>query len=95
MTFDVPQFEVTFDIDVNGIMPNVSAQDKSTGEAPNQITTVYAEGSLSQTEGDESRPVSKRALICGHGLPPTRPLLGVCLAMGMACRPILQLFTYG
>ena len=47
MTFDVPQFEVTFDIDVNGIMPNVSAQDKSTGEAPNQITTAYAEGSLS------------------------------------------------
>merc|ERR1712098_670188 len=44
----VPQIEVTFDIDANGIL-NVSAQDKSTGKS-NQIT--IEKGRLSQAEID-------------------------------------------
>merc|ERR1711933_504426 len=46
----VPQIEVTFDIDANGIL-NVSAQDKSTGES-NQITITNEKGRLSQSEID-------------------------------------------
>merc|ERR1711881_118054 len=46
----VPQIEVTFDIDANGIL-NVSAQDKSTGKQ-NQITITNEKGRLSQTEID-------------------------------------------
>merc|ERR1719157_494920 len=46
----VPQIEVTFDIDANGIL-NVSAQDKSTGKS-NQITITYEKGRLSQAEID-------------------------------------------
>merc|ERR1711870_63142 len=46
----VPQVEVTFDIDANGIL-NVSAQDKSTGK-PNQITITNEKGRLSQSEID-------------------------------------------
>merc|ERR1719265_1362016 len=46
----VPQVEVTFDIDANGIL-NVSAQDKSTGKA-NQITITNEKGRLSQSEID-------------------------------------------
>jgi len=46
----VPQIEVTFDIDANGIL-NVSAQDKSTGKA-NQITITNEKGRLSQAEID-------------------------------------------
>merc|ERR1712109_182955 len=46
----VPQIEVTFDIDANGIL-NVSAQDKSTGKS-NQITTDNEKGRLSQAEID-------------------------------------------
>merc|ERR1719324_171871 len=46
----VPQIEVTFDIDANGIL-NVSAQDKSTGKA-NQITITNEKGRLSQSEID-------------------------------------------
>ena len=46
----VPQIEVTFDIDANGIL-NVSAQDKSTGKS-NQITTTNENGRLSQSEID-------------------------------------------
>merc|ERR1712060_69351 len=42
----VPQIEVTFDIDANGIL-NVSAQDKSTGKS-NQITITNEKGRLSQ-----------------------------------------------
>lgn len=38
----VPQIEVTFDIDANGIM-NVSAQDKSTGRE-NKITITNDKG---------------------------------------------------
>merc|ERR1712216_1014223 len=38
----VPQIEVTFDIDANGIL-NVSAQDKSTGKS-NQITITNEKG---------------------------------------------------
>merc|ERR1712065_89952 len=41
----VPQVEVTFDIDANGIL-NVSAQDKSTGKQ-NQITITNEKGRLS------------------------------------------------
>ena len=44
----VPQIEVTFDIDANGIM-NVTAQDKSTGKQ-NQITITNEKGRLSDEE---------------------------------------------
>merc|ERR1712135_5382 len=44
----VPQVEVTFDIDANGIL-NVSAQDKSTGKS-NQITITNDKGRLSKEE---------------------------------------------
>ena len=43
----VPQIEVTFDIDANGIV-NVSAQDKATGKAHN--ITIQASGGLNETE---------------------------------------------
>merc|ERR1711979_33437 len=46
----VPQIEVTFDIDANGIL-NVSAQDKSTGKS-NQITITNEKDRLSQAEID-------------------------------------------
>merc|ERR1719163_1342439 len=46
----VPQIEVTFDIDANGIL-NVSAQDKSTGKSQ-QITITNEKGRLSQAEID-------------------------------------------
>jgi L1 cell adhesion molecule like protein len=46
----VPQIEVTYDVDANGIL-NVSAQDKSTGKS-NQITITNEKGRLSQTEID-------------------------------------------
>merc|ERR1712193_235570 len=46
----VPQIEVTFDIDANGIL-NVNAQDKSTGKS-NQITITNEKGRLSQSEID-------------------------------------------
>merc|ERR1712159_506385 len=46
----VPQIEVTFDIDANGVL-NVSAQDKSTGKS-NQITITNEKGRLSQSEID-------------------------------------------
>ncbi|KAG2463709.1 heat shock 70 kDa protein-like [Polypterus senegalus] len=44
----VPQIEVTFDIDANGIL-NVSAMDKSTGKA-NKITITNDKGRLSKEE---------------------------------------------
>ncbi|GFO04678.1 heat-shock protein 70 [Plakobranchus ocellatus] len=46
----VPQIEVTFDIDANGIL-NVSALDKSTGKSEN-ITIKNDKGRLSQAEID-------------------------------------------
>merc|ERR1711977_311659 len=46
----VPQVEVTFDIDANGIL-NVSAEDKSTGKT-NKITITNEKGRLSQAEID-------------------------------------------
>ncbi|OLP80221.1 Heat shock 70 kDa protein [Symbiodinium microadriaticum] len=46
----VPQIEVTYDIDANGIL-NVSASDKSTGKS-NQITITNEKGRLSQSEID-------------------------------------------
>eukprot|EP00922_Rhytidocystis_sp_ex-Travisia-forbesii_P015236 GHVS01022745.1.p1 GENE.GHVS01022745.1~~GHVS01022745.1.p1 ORF type:complete len:688 (+),score=130.48 GHVS01022745.1:85-2064(+) len=46
----VPQIEVTFDIDANGIM-NVTAVDKSTGKS-SQITITNDKGRLSQSEID-------------------------------------------
>jgi L1 cell adhesion molecule like protein len=46
----VPQIEVTFDIDANGIL-NVSAQDKSSGKV-NQITITNEKGRLSQEDID-------------------------------------------
>merc|ERR1719422_709747 len=44
----VPQIEVTFDIDANGIL-NVSACDKSTGKQ-NKITITNDKGRLSKEE---------------------------------------------
>nr|5XI9_A Chain A, Heat shock 70 kDa protein 1A [Homo sapiens] len=44
----VPQIEVTFDIDANGIL-NVTATDKSTGKA-NKITITNDKGRLSKEE---------------------------------------------
>merc|ERR1712187_863252 len=44
----VPQIEVTFDIDANGIL-NVSAADKSTGKQ-NKITITNDKGRLSKEE---------------------------------------------
>lgn len=44
----VPQIEVTFDIDANGIL-NVSAQDKSTGKH-NKITITNDKGRLSKDD---------------------------------------------
>ena len=46
----IPQIEVTFDIDANGIL-NVSAKDKSTGKAAN--VTVRSSGGLSDSEIDQ------------------------------------------
>ena len=46
----VPQIEVTFDIDANGIV-NVSAKDKGTGKE--QKITIQASGGLSETEIDQ------------------------------------------
>merc|ERR1711962_674772 len=46
----VPQIEVTFDIDANGIL-NVTAADKSTGKE-NKITITNDKGRLSQEEVD-------------------------------------------
>jgi heat shock protein 1/8 len=46
----VPQIEVTFDIDANGIL-NVSAQDKTTGKS-NRITITNDKGRLSKEEID-------------------------------------------
>jgi molecular chaperone DnaK len=43
----IPQIEVTFDIDANGIV-NVSAQDKATGKAHN--ITIQASGGLDDNE---------------------------------------------
>merc|ERR1711951_281338 len=44
----VPQIEVTFDIDANGIL-NVSASDKSTGKQ-NKITITNDKGRLSKED---------------------------------------------
>eukprot|EP01064_Diplonema_japonicum_P008924 TRINITY_DN163_c0_g1_i1.p1 TRINITY_DN163_c0_g1~~TRINITY_DN163_c0_g1_i1.p1 ORF type:complete len:652 (+),score=266.43 TRINITY_DN163_c0_g1_i1:51-2006(+) len=46
----VPQIEVTFDVDANGIM-NVSAEDKTTGKK-SQVTITNDKGRLSQAEID-------------------------------------------
>ena len=46
----VPQIEVTFDVDANGIM-NVSAEDKSSGKKAN-VTITNDKGRLSQAEID-------------------------------------------
>ena len=46
----VPQIEVTFDIDANGIL-NVSALDKTTGNS-NRITITNDKGRLSKEEID-------------------------------------------
>jgi len=47
---DVPQVEVTFDIDANGIL-NVTAQDKTSGEE--QQITIMASTNLSESEIDK------------------------------------------
>ena len=48
----VPQIEVTFDIDANGIL-NVTAQDKATGRSQN--ITITASSGLSEDEIEEMR----------------------------------------
>jgi molecular chaperone DnaK len=53
----VPQIEVTFDIDANGIL-NVSAQDKATGKE--QKITITASTNLSQSEVEEKVREAKR-----------------------------------
>merc|ERR1712109_295616 len=54
----VPQIEVTFDIDANGIM-NVSAKDKSTGKQ--QQITIRSSGGLSDA-AKESDQAMKRVI---------------------------------
>ena len=54
----VPQIEVTFDIDANGIM-NVSAVDKSTGRE-NKITITNDSGRLSKEEIERMVSVKQR-----------------------------------
>jgi molecular chaperone DnaK (HSP70) len=46
----MPQIEVTFDIDANGIL-NVSAKDKATGKE--QSIVIKASGGLSEEEIDQ------------------------------------------
>lgn len=48
----IPQIEVTFDIDANGIL-NVTAQDKATGRS--QHITITASSGLSETEVERMR----------------------------------------
>jgi heat shock protein 1/8 len=64
----IPQVEVTFDIDANGIL-NVSAADKSTGKQ-NKITITNDKGRLNKEEiermvlilkSTRSRATSKRS----------------------------------
>ena len=45
----VPQIEITFDIDANGIILNVSASNKTTGKS-NRITITHDKGRLSKEE---------------------------------------------
>lgn len=54
----VPQIEVTFDIDANGIL-NVSAQDKSTGKE-NKITITNDKGEKSSHLPSFQSEVSRR-----------------------------------
>ena len=54
----VPQIEVTFDIDANGIL-NVSAKDKSTGKSSN-ITITNDKGRLSKAEIDRMLSEAER-----------------------------------
>ncbi|CAL1128437.1 unnamed protein product, partial [Cladocopium goreaui] len=61
----VPQIEVTFDIDANGIL-NVRASDKSTGKS-NQITITNEKGRLSQSEIDRMVQEAEKRL--GSGVP--------------------------
>lgn len=53
---NVPQIEVTFDIDANGIL-NVSAKDKATGKVQN--IRIEASSGLSQSEIDRMRNEAK------------------------------------
>jgi len=54
----VPQIEVTFDLDVNGIL-HVSALDKSTGKS-NRIQIKNEKGRLSQSEIQRMLDEAKR-----------------------------------
>ncbi len=54
----VPQVEVTFDIDANGIL-NVSARDKATGRE--QKITITASSGLSDSEIDKMVQGSREA----------------------------------
>lgn len=64
----VPQIEVTFDIDANGIL-NVTAADKSTGKE-NKITITNDKGEsdlkLKKTEGwfNENKLILNKILFC-------------------------------
>jgi hypothetical protein len=78
----VPQIEVTFDIDANGIL-NVSACDKSTGRE-NKITITNDKGRLSKDEIDRMVSSCRRKVLCfslrdgrGQGFITLLRLLGV------------------
>ena len=68
----VPQIEVTFDIDANGIL-NVSAADKSTGKS-SKITITNDKGRLSKDEIERmvsdaekfKNDDAKREFLCSH-----------------------------
>merc|ERR1712168_549177 len=55
----VPQIEVTFDVDANGIL-NVNAEDKSTGKA-NKITITNDKGRLSKEDIAKGKIAAKNS----------------------------------
>ena len=81
----VPQIEVTFDIDANGIL-NVTAKDNATGK-DTRITITSSSG-LSKDEVEkmakEAEAVSYTHLRCAGGIPPSLNLPSVrfCAARG-------------
>ena len=66
----MPQIEVTFDIDANGIL-NVNAKDKTTGKE-NQIVITNDKGRLSKEEID--RMVQEAEKYAFFRIPAVNPL---------------------
>jgi molecular chaperone DnaK (HSP70) len=73
----VPQIEVTFDIDADGIL-KVSAQDKATGRS--QHITITASSGLSKDEVDKMTPATRPTR---RSTPPRRR----CATAATRCRP--------